>query len=96
MLFADQAGAKYNLVVFDKEAMRTQLEVAEVCQAPKGLVERFQSNEAIAWFPTRGGYYEPRFSESWKHYTASAVMIEGYGLWLATFRVGDAGLYPAS
>ena len=87
-------GTQHMIVIFNRDDVRAQLEVAEVAGAPAELLERLGRRDCIAWFPTDGGYFDPEFAGSWQQFVSTAEQIdESY--WLATFIVQDGKLRRA-
>lgn len=75
VIVVDQAGSRTVVHVHSVERQRSQMESAHDDEAPAALLERLAAAEAISWFPTPYGYYEPRFAKNWENFVFPATAV---------------------
>ena len=60
------------LFILSKEGMKTQLEIAQACDAPAELLQLINDGNHLAWFPTTDGYYTKDCLRDWRKHIYQA------------------------
>lgn len=77
-------GRSVILLVLSEEEVEKRIDAARAADADEAMLERMQDGSTVMQFPSEGGYYEPRFRESWQLYAFDAKVITGTARWLTT------------
>lgn len=75
-------GQSYFLIVLGDEEIQSRIATAREAGADPDMLAKMESGEVIMQFPSEGGYYEPRFRDSWQLYAAPAKFVGGHARWL--------------
>lgn len=75
-------GQSWILLVLGEEALRARADAAREAGASDDMVSQMDAGEIVTQFPTEGGYFEPRFRDSWKMYAVPAKAINGGARWV--------------
>lgn len=80
LMFDNQKNPLF-LLVSDPDMAMSHAEVAEAQNAPADLLQLLKTRKAMAWFPTKDGYYDPRFATDWMQYVWPAQELTGNVAW---------------
>lgn len=76
-------GRSWVLLVLGEDDIATRLAVAREAGADPEMLSVMENGSTIMQFPSEGGYYEPRFRESWRLYAFPARSVTASGArWL--------------
>jgi CheY-like chemotaxis protein len=81
ILMLDNKAKAYSFLVYTKTALEAQCQVANLQDAPKGLVEALISNKYVPYFYKPPGYYGPGYPD-WQKYLHPAHRVQGEELYL--------------
>jgi CheY-like chemotaxis protein len=75
-------GRAWILLVLGEDDVRARLAAAREAGADPDMLAEMESGRIVTQFPSEGGYFEPRFRESWRLYAFASHPLNGAARWL--------------